>query len=86
MARGIYLGLPVQVVSLRDIVQALKEEGLEKVYLVLERLFHTEPFVVVNAEGRVVFAPFEEEEIFSFLELVSKKFLTFDEEVSYERD
>ncbi len=81
MRRGFYLGLPVQVLSLRDIVQALKEEGVDNVYLTLERLFHTEPFVVINAEGRVVFAPFEEEEIFSFLELISKKFLTFEEEV-----
>ncbi len=76
MRRGFYLGLPVKVLSLRDIVQALKEEGLDNVYLALEKLLYTEPFVVINAEGRVVFAPFEEEEIFSFLELVSKKFLT----------
>ncbi len=81
MRRGVYLGLPVQVLSLRDIVQALKEEGLDNVYLALERLLYTEPFVVINADGGVVFAPFEEEEIFSFLELLNEKFLTFEEEV-----
>ncbi len=74
MRRGFYLGLPVQVLNLSDIVQALKEKDLDTVYLALEKLLYTEQFVVVNAEGRVVFAPFEEEEIFSFLELVNRKF------------
>ena len=64
MERGVFLGVPVQVLSLDLIVQAIKEDGLDNVYLALERLFLSEPFVVINSEGVVVFIPTEEEEIF----------------------
>jgi hypothetical protein len=81
MEKGVFLGVPVQVLNLDLIVQAIKEEGLDYVYEALERLFLSEPFVVINSEGKVVFMPGEEEEIFSFLELVNKKFNSNSEEV-----
>ena len=72
--RGEFLGYDVQVLSLDGIVQAIREHGLDNVYEVLERLFLSEPFVVINRDGKVIFFPSEEQEIYDFLELVNKKF------------
>jgi len=72
--RGEFLGYDVQVLSLDGIVQAIREYGLDNVYEVLERLFLSEPFVVINRDGKVIFFPSEEQEIYDFLELVNKKF------------
>ena len=72
--RGEFLGYDVQVLSLDGIVQAIREYGLDNVYEVLERLFLSEPFVVINRNGKVIFFPSEEQEIYDFLELVNEKF------------
>jgi hypothetical protein len=72
--RGEFLGYDVQVLSLDGIVQAIREYGLDNVYEVLERLFLSEPFVVINRDGKVIFFPSEEQEIYDFLELVNEKF------------
>jgi hypothetical protein len=79
MKKGRFLGMPVQILDLSLIVQAIKEDGLDYVYEVLERLLLTEPFVVINRDGRVVFFPMDTEEIWDFLELVDKKFNTTEE-------
>jgi len=72
--RGEFLGYDVQVLSLDGIVQAIREYGLDNVYEVLERLFLSEPFVVINRDGKVIFFPSEEQEIYDFLEFVNEKF------------
>jgi hypothetical protein len=74
MRRALYLGIPVLVLNLKEIVQALREEGLDTVYEKLEELFFTGPFVVINREGKVIFFPYETEEIFTFLEVIDRKF------------
>ncbi len=63
----------MRFISIDLLIQILKEEGLENVYLALERLFYTEPLVFIDSSGKAVFVPYEEEEIHAFLELLNEK-------------
>jgi hypothetical protein len=74
MKRGMFLGIPVVVLSLDMLIQAIREKGLDGTYEALEKLFLTEQFVVVDKENKVIFTPFEAEDIYNFLERVEKNF------------
>jgi hypothetical protein len=79
MRKGYFLGIQVKIIDLNAIVQAIKENGLDYVYEVLERLFLTENFVIINKDGKVVLFPFDLQEISDFLELIDRKFNTTEE-------
>jgi hypothetical protein len=83
MKRGLFLGWPVVIIPLYEVVKALESEGLDGIYEKLERLFFTEQFVIVNRDNKVVFAPLDCEEIYDFLEFVYEKLVkdNKDEEV-----
>jgi hypothetical protein len=78
--KGLFLGIPVQVLDLATIVQCLEEYEFDEVYLELVRLFITEPFVVINSDRKVIFFPEDEEEIYDFLEMIYEKFNFNNEE------
>jgi len=63
----------MRVVSVEVLIQALQERGLDEVYVILERLFMEEPLVVINSDGEAVFSPFDELELWGYLEVLFNK-------------
>jgi len=55
------------------LLDVVKEQGIDPVYAVLERLYLEEPLVFVNADGEAVFVPYDPMEIWDFLEALQEK-------------
>jgi len=63
----------MKLISVELLVQAIREQGLDAVYEKLEALFYTEPLVIINSDGKVVFAPYEPLDIWDYLEMLNDK-------------
>jgi hypothetical protein len=63
----------MRLISYEVLIQALKEQGLDTTYAILERLFMEEPLIVINKEGKAIFSPLDEEELWHYLELLNDK-------------
>ncbi len=63
----------MRCISVELLIQAIKEQGLDPVYLALERLFMEEPIIFINSNGDVVFTPYEPLELWDYLEELEAK-------------
>jgi hypothetical protein len=63
----------MRLISYEVLIQAIQERGLDEVYAVLERLFMEEPLVFLNADGEAIFSPFDELELWGYLEVLFNK-------------
>ena len=58
----------MRLISFDVLLQVIHDHGLDETYLALERLFFEEPVAIIDKEGNVLKAFFDEEEIFDYLE------------------
>ncbi len=58
----------MRIISVDLLIQAVREQGIDPVYLALERLFYEEPIVFVDSDGKAVFTPYDALEIWDYLE------------------
>jgi hypothetical protein len=63
----------MRVISFELLLRAVKEHGIDKVYTVLEHAFLTEPVIVINNDGKVVFKPCSTEELWDYLESLEQE-------------
>ena len=63
----------MRMIHIDQLLEVIKEYGIDPVYATLEKMFIEEPLVIVDREGKVLFIPFEEGEIWDFLEMLLDK-------------
>jgi hypothetical protein len=62
----------MRFVSVEVLIKALQERGLDHIYEALEKLLMEEPLAFINKDGKVVFTPFDPEELWDFLENIKE--------------
>jgi hypothetical protein len=63
----------MRLIGYEVLISAVQEHGVDAVYEVLEKLFMEEPIVIIDANGKAVFTPFDFEDLWDYLELLQEK-------------